>query len=75
MKLRRFALLDLALLVASLPGLLNVIAKDHVSTAEGVVAWISLVVFLASLAGLIAFVFVWVRRLFAKPSAGKRDVP
>jgi hypothetical protein len=68
MRLRRLVLLDFVLLIASLPGLLNVLAKDHVSTAEGVVAWISFIVLVASLMGLLALTVVAVRRVFAKPS-------
>jgi uncharacterized membrane protein YhaH (DUF805 family) len=68
MRLRRLVLIDLALLLVSLPGLLNVVAKDHVSTAEGVIAWISILALVVSLLGLLALVALGVRRLLAKPS-------
>jgi hypothetical protein len=42
---RNLAALALLLLAASLPGILNVVAKDHVSTTEGIIAWISVVAF------------------------------
>jgi len=42
---RNVVALALLLLAASLPGILNVLAKDHVSTTEGIVAWVSVVAF------------------------------
>jgi hypothetical protein len=58
---RRLVLLDLVALAASVPGILNVVAKDQVSTAEGVLAWISALVFLVSLLGLLALVALTIR--------------
>jgi hypothetical protein len=58
---RRLVLLDLVVLAASVPGILNVVAKDRVSTAEGVVAWISALVLLVSLLGLLALVALTIR--------------
>jgi uncharacterized membrane protein YhaH (DUF805 family) len=66
---RAVAASALILLVASVPGILNVIAKDRVSTAEGVIAWISLVAFVAAVVTLIALAGIGVRR-FTKPSSG-----
>jgi hypothetical protein len=53
----------LLLLVASLPGILNVLAKDHVSTAEGAWAWLSLLAFLVAVVGLLALAALTVRDL------------
>jgi hypothetical protein len=58
---RRLVLIDLAALAASIPGILNVVAKDQVSTAEGVVAWISAGVFVVSLLGLLALAALTIR--------------
>jgi len=49
----RLLLIDLVALAASVPGILNVVAKDQVSTTEGVIAWISAAVFVVSLLGLL----------------------
>ena len=51
MRLRNLIALDLVLVALCIPGILNVVAKDHVSTAEGVIA-------LVSGAGLILFLLV-----------------
>jgi hypothetical protein len=59
----RLLVFDLVLLVASLPGVVNVLAKDHVSTAEGVIAWISLIALVVSLFGLALLVVRAVRAL------------
>jgi hypothetical protein len=58
---RRLVLIDLVALAAAVPGILNVVAKDHVSTAEGVLAWISAVVLVGSLLGLVALVALTIR--------------
>jgi hypothetical protein len=55
-------------LVAAIPGILNVVAKDQVSTAEGVVAWISAAVLIASLLGLLVLVALTIRDVFRRAS-------
>ena len=64
MRLRTVFLLDLVVLVACVPGILNVVAKDQVSTTEGVVAWISAMGFLVALLALLALGVYGVLRLF-----------
>jgi hypothetical protein len=59
---RNLVALDLVLLVASLPGIVNALAKDHVSTAEGVIAWISAVLFLVAVLGFVVLLAVGLRR-------------
>lgn len=64
---RNVVLLALLLLAASLPGILNVVAKDHVSTTEGVIAWISVVMFgsavIALLMTLLGAGVAWLRQV------------
>ena len=67
MRLRRLIALDLLLLAASVPGIFNVLAKDHVSTFEGVIAWVSAAVFILSLLALLGLIVVSIRRDFANP--------
>ena len=43
------------------------LAKDHPSTTDGVIAWISLVAFMVAVITLIALAAIRLRR-FAKPS-------
>lgn len=57
----------LLLLAASVPGILNVVAKDHVSSTEGVIAWISVTVFVAAVITLVTLAGIRLRR-FAKLS-------
>ena len=69
MRLRNAFLLDLVVLVACVPGILNVVAKDQVSTTEGVVAWISAMGFLVALLALLVLgVFGALRLLRGRPS-------
>jgi hypothetical protein len=68
-RLRTVFLLDLVVLAACVPGILNVVAKDQVSTAEGVVAWISAVGFVVALLALLVLgVFGALRLLRERPS-------
>jgi hypothetical protein len=53
----------LVLLAASVPGIFNVLAKDHVSTAEGIWAWVSLLAFVVAVVGLLAVAALVVRDL------------
>lgn len=62
MRLRNVFLLDLVVLAACVPGILNVVAKDQVSTAEGVIAWISAVGFVVALLALLVLAAVGVLR-------------
>jgi uncharacterized membrane protein YhaH (DUF805 family) len=62
-RLRTLILLDLLLLAACVPGIVNVLAKDDVSTAEGVAAWISVVAFIVLLVALVVLIAVGFRRL------------
>lgn len=55
------------LVIASLPGLLNVLAKDHVSTRDGVIAWVSLAALVIGVITLVTLAVIWLRR-FANPS-------
>jgi hypothetical protein len=55
---RNVVALALLLLAASLPGILNVLAKDHVSTTEGIVAWISVVAFVVAIITLLMTLLV-----------------
>ena len=64
MRRRNVLLLDLVVLAACVPGILNVVAKDRVSTAEGVVAWISAVGFVVALLALLVLGVLGVVRLF-----------
>src|SRR3954451_721830 len=57
---RNLVALDLLLLAASVPGVLNVVAKDRVSTTEGVLACVSAVAFVVAAGGLVV---ILVRRL------------
>jgi threonine/homoserine/homoserine lactone efflux protein len=66
MRLRNVLLLDLVVLAACVPGILNVVAKDQVSTAEGVVAWISAVGFVVALLALLVLGVFGVLRLFRR---------
>ena len=66
-KTRNLAALGALLVIASLPGLLNVLAKDHVSTAEGVIAWVSLVALMVGVLALVTLAAIRLRR-FANPS-------
>ena len=66
MRLRSLVVLDLVVLAACIPGILNVAAKDDVSTAEGVVAWVSAIGLIVALLALVVFVALGVRRLFAR---------
>jgi len=50
------------LLAASVPGILNVLAKDHVSTAEGIIAWVSAVAFVVAVLGLVVLLALSLRR-------------
>ena len=67
MRLRTLIVLDLVLLAACVPGIFNVLAKDRVSTAEGVVAWISAAGFVVFLLALLVLLAVSVRRLAKRP--------
>ena len=67
MRLRNLIVLDLVLLAACVPGIFNVLAKDHVSTAEGLIAWISAVGLAVSLLALLVLLALGIRR-FGKPS-------
>ena len=67
-RLRNLILLNLALLVACVPGIFTVLAKDHVSTTEGVVAWVSAVALILLLVVLLVLIGVSVRRRFANPA-------
>jgi hypothetical protein len=61
---RSVVVLALLLLAASLPGILNVVAKDHVSTTEGIIALISVVAFgVAVITLLVTLLVVGVVRL------------
>lgn len=53
----------MALIAVSVPGILDVIAKDHVSRAEGVLAWASIVALLAGLVALLVAIVGGVRML------------
>jgi len=64
---RSVVALAVLLLLASVPGLLNVAAKDHPSTAEGVIALVSLAVFAVAVITLIAVAAIRLLRL-ANPS-------
>jgi hypothetical protein len=66
MRLRSLVVLDLVVLAACIPGILNVAAKDDVSTAEGVIAWVSAIGLIVALLALVVFVALGVRRLFAR---------
>ena len=66
MRLRSLVVLDLVVLAACIPGILNVAAKDDVSTAEGVVAWVSAVGLIVAVLALVVLVALGVRRLFAR---------
>jgi hypothetical protein len=69
MSLRKLIALDLLLLALRIPGVFNVLAKDHVSTAEGVIALVSgagLILFLLVLLVLLA---VGARRLAGSSAA------
>ena len=63
MRLRNLIVLNLVLLAACVPGIFNVLAKDHVSTAEGVVALVSAGGFVVFLVCLVVLLAVSVRRL------------
>ena len=63
MRLRNLIVLNLVLLAACVPGIFNVLAKDQVSTAEGVIAWISAAGFVVFLLALLVLLAVSVRRL------------
>ena len=67
MRLRNLIVLDLVLLAACVPGIFNVLAKDRVSTAEGVIAWISAVGLIVFLLALLVLLALGIRR-FGKPS-------
>jgi hypothetical protein len=71
MRLRNLVVLDLVLLAVCVPGIFNVLAKDHVSTAEGVVALVSAAGLVAFLVALLVLLAVSVRRL-VKPPRGVR---
>ena len=71
MRLRNLVVLDLVLLAVCVPGVFNVLAKDHVSTAEGVVALVSAAGLVAFLVALLVLLAVSVRRL-VKPPRGVR---
>jgi hypothetical protein len=64
MRLRNVLLLDLVVLAACVPGILNVVAKDQVSTTEGVIAVISPAVFVVALLVLLVLAVFGVLRLF-----------
>jgi hypothetical protein len=61
-RVRNLILLDLALIAACVPGIFNVLAKDHVSTTEGVVAWVSAIAFVLLALGLVVLIGVAARR-------------
>ena len=61
-RVRNLILLDLALIAACVPGTFNVLAKDHVSTTEGVVAWASAIAFVLLALGLVVLIGVAARR-------------
>jgi hypothetical protein len=63
MRLRNVFLLDLVVLAACVPGMLNVAAKDQVSTAEAVIAWISAAGFVVALLALLVLAVFGVLRL------------
>ena len=67
MRLRNLIVLDLVLLAACVPGIFNALAKDHISTAEGVIAWISAVGLIVFLLALLVLLALGIRR-FGKPS-------
>jgi hypothetical protein len=67
MRLRTLIVLDLVLLAACVPGIFNVLAKDQVSTAEGVVAWISAAGFVVFMLALFVLLAVGLRRLVKPP--------
>ena len=67
MRLRNLVVLDLVLLAVCVPGIFNVLAKDHVSTAEGVVALVSAAGLVAFLVALLVLLAVSVRRLARPP--------
>jgi hypothetical protein len=60
---RNVVALALLLLAASLPGILNVLGKDHASTTEGIVAWISVVAFGVAIIALMTLLVGGVVRL------------
>ena len=62
MRLRTVVLLALVVLAACVPGILNVVAKDQVSTTEGVVAWISAAGFVVAVLALLVLAAVGVLR-------------
>jgi hypothetical protein len=63
----KLILLDLALVAACVPGIFNVLAKDHVSTTEGVIAWVSAVGFVVFVGALLVLIGIGLRR-FANSS-------
>jgi hypothetical protein len=60
MRLRNLIVIDVLLLALALPGMLNVLFKNHASNAESVVAWISLVAFAG---GVLALLVIGLRAL------------
>jgi hypothetical protein len=71
----RLILAALVLLVASVPGILNVLAKDHVSTAEGVVAWLSAAVFVASALALLVLLATKTYSRLSSPNGSRSKPP
>ena len=67
MRLRTLIVFDLVLLTVCVPGIFDVLAKDQVSTAEGVVALISAAGFAVFLLALLVLLAVSVRRLAKRP--------
>jgi hypothetical protein len=66
-RLRNLIALDVVLFAACVPGIFNVLAKDHVSRVEGVIAWVSAAGLILSVLGLLVLLALGVRR-FVRPS-------
>ena len=67
MRLRNLIALDLVLLAACVSGIFNVVAKDHVSTVEGAIAWVPAAGLIVSALALLVLLALGVRR-FVRPS-------